>query len=558
MSWLSNSLQLAGELLESVDQKASVTFKPRGAEEKKKPKQEDGELKDFRVGSDQAAAFSVAWEIKPVSGGEYEFEMQSPSSAQMPSRSNSSLQLAGPHDADTFSEWSEVDNESNSGIVIDEMPLSSSSSTRSHLPPLPADMQTMRSETLRLRRENSKLRNDLSSVERQLSNSQEQLEVCQEELEALDKECMDKIASLEREIAQLKAEKAGDEGQFVEALAAKDTHALTLQTELSSFKKLLLDQSNEVDRLKNTLAELTSSKEVAWSNAASGEAHLQQRLTSVQTELKDALAQVALLKKENNETKQSMYARQCALEATNAELTNLVAKLEQNASKSSTPTDKALQQTQETLASTKKLLHEESRKSLLQSQEIARLTQDMTALQTLVLQKEQQHNAIVHKLQQQLDEKSKLTLRTATISTRTAAPSTAQPASNDAQMQAMTRRLLEKQEQLDALRSRYTTLEVRFNELKASKDDKNDAMETHMLPTTRPYSGRARLPQHKIPALEAADRIMLTIGRFLRAYPNARLAVLGYLILLHIWAFVILSFHTSHLNDEVHPKSKTP
>ncbi|CAK4643018.1 unnamed protein product [Aphanomyces euteiches] len=251
MSWLSNSLQLAGELLESVDQKASVTFKPRGAEEKKKPKQED-----------------VAWEIKPVSGGEYEFEMQSPSSAQMPSRSNSSLQLAGPHDADTFSEWSEVDNESNSGIVIDEMPLSSSSSTRSHLPPLPADMQTMRSETLRLRRENSKLRNDLSSVERQLSNSQEQLEVCQEELEALDKECMDKIASLEREIAQLKAEKAGDEGQFVEALAAKDTHALTLQTELSSVKKLLLDQSNEVDRLKNTLAELTSSKEVAWSNAA--------------------------------------------------------------------------------------------------------------------------------------------------------------------------------------------------------------------------------------------------------------------------------------------------
>ncbi|KAG9410236.1 hypothetical protein AC1031_018268 [Aphanomyces cochlioides] len=268
MSWLSNSLQLAGELLESVDQKASMTFKPRGAEEKKKPKQEDGELKDFRVGSDQAAAFSVAWETKPVSGGEYEFEMQSPSSAQMPSRSNSSLQLAGPHDADTFSEWSEVDNESNSGIVIDEMPLSSSSSTRSHLPPLPADMQTMRSETLRLRRENSKLRNDLSSVERQLSNSQEQLEVCQEELEALDKECMDKIASLEREIAQLKAEKAGDEGQFVEALAAKDTHALTLQTELSSVKRLLLDQSNEVDRLKNTLAELTSSKEVAWSNAA--------------------------------------------------------------------------------------------------------------------------------------------------------------------------------------------------------------------------------------------------------------------------------------------------
>ncbi|RHY18998.1 hypothetical protein DYB25_007972 [Aphanomyces astaci] len=99
-----------------------------------------------------------------------------------------------------------------------------------------------------------KLRNDLSAVERQLANSTEQLAVCQDELEALDKECTDKITSLERQ--------------------------------------------------------------------------LEQRVTSLLAELTEASAAHVQLKKEYADSKQSMYARQCALEATNAELTSQVATLQ--------------------------------------------------------------------------------------------------------------------------------------------------------------------------------------------------------------------------------------
>ncbi|ETW05929.1 hypothetical protein, variant 1 [Aphanomyces invadans] len=553
MSWLSSSLQLAGELLESVDQKASGKLKPRG-EDRKKPKTVSEE----------------AWEVKHTSSGGYEdsthHNLHVSTEFETPSHSSSSAHQAAPAspsnggpDADSFSEWSEVDNESNSGLVMyDEPPLSSSSSKSHQLPPLPAEMQSMKSETQRLRRENAKLRNDLSSVERQLTNSTEQLSVCQEELEALDKECMDKIKCLEQQIAQMGREKAADEAQFVAALGVKDAHVHTLEADLASYKQLVQEHVAEAAKLKQSIEELTNTREEAWTHAASGEAQLLQQVASLQEELKDAAVAHAQLKKEYADAKQSMYARQCTLEATNAELTTLVAKREHSAKPSApspTHAHRALQEAQETLASTKKLLHEECRKAMLQAQEIHKLTGDMAALQTMLVQKEASHHATVLNLQQQLQDRAALQSKPTPSVPLMAA------VAPDGQMQAMTRRLLEKQEQLDALRGRYTTLEVRFNDLKAAKDaqDKNDDLELSVRSVRTPrggnYHGRPRPAPHKVAALEAVDRWLLSVGRFLRAYPEARLALLGYLVLLHLWAFVILGFHTSHLNEEV--KAKT-
>ncbi|ETV87252.1 hypothetical protein, variant [Aphanomyces astaci] len=471
----------------------------------------------------------------------------------------------GGPDADAFSEWSEVDTESNSGLIMfDEPPLSSSSSSRSHpLPPLPADMQTMKSETLRLRRENSKLRNDLSAVERQLANSTEQLAVCQDELEALDKECTDKITSLERQIGQLGCDKAADEAHFVAALGVKDAHVLTLEGHLTASKHAIQAHVAEIATLKQSIEDLTHTKDQAWTHAASGEAQLEQRVASLLAELTEASAAHVQLKKEYADSKQSMYARQCALEATNAELTTQVATLQHASTEptvSSQTKNRPLQEAQDMLASTKKQLHEECRKAMHQAQEISKLTADMTALQAMLVHKEASHHAAVLSLQKELHEArtARPSAGTAPVLTTTTAAAAAVP---DGQMQAMTRRLLEKQEQLDAVRSRYTTLEVRFNDLKAAKDaqDKNDDLELNIRTGRTPRGGhhglRPRHAPHKIAAVEAADRWLLSVGRFLRAYPEARLGLLGYLVLLHLWAFVILGFHTSHLSDEVKAKA---
>lgn len=69
----------------------------------------------------------------------------------------------------------------------------------------------------------------------------------------------------------------------------------------------------------------------------------------------------------------------------------------------------------------------------------------------------------------------------------------------------------------------------------------------------RPLS---RLPFcHARPGLAAAadglDRLFASALHGLRAYPWVRLAFLGYLLVLHVWAFGLLAFHSQRL-EEVH------
>lgn len=52
-------------------------------------------------------------------------------------------------------------------------------------------------------------------------------------------------------------------------------------------------------------------------------------------------------------------------------------------------------------------------------------------------------------------------------------------------------------------------------------------------------------------AADALDRLMASAFYGLRVYPLLRLACLGYLLLLHIWAFGLLAFHSQRL-EAVH------
>jgi hypothetical protein len=52
-------------------------------------------------------------------------------------------------------------------------------------------------------------------------------------------------------------------------------------------------------------------------------------------------------------------------------------------------------------------------------------------------------------------------------------------------------------------------------------------------------------------AVDVLDRLSLGVARQLRMYPLARLVFLCYFILLHLWAFFVLVFHT-HRIEEIH------
>ena len=51
--------------------------------------------------------------------------------------------------------------------------------------------------------------------------------------------------------------------------------------------------------------------------------------------------------------------------------------------------------------------------------------------------------------------------------------------------------------------------------------------------------------------VDALDKFALDTGRFLRYNPMARLLFLVYLIMLHLWALVVLAFH-SHNLEKMH------
>lgn len=51
--------------------------------------------------------------------------------------------------------------------------------------------------------------------------------------------------------------------------------------------------------------------------------------------------------------------------------------------------------------------------------------------------------------------------------------------------------------------------------------------------------------------VDSVDRFSVSVGHYLRAYPVARLCFIVYFVLLHLWAFCVLIFHTERL-EEIH------
>lgn len=51
--------------------------------------------------------------------------------------------------------------------------------------------------------------------------------------------------------------------------------------------------------------------------------------------------------------------------------------------------------------------------------------------------------------------------------------------------------------------------------------------------------------------VDTVDRFSVSLGHYLRLSPVARLAFITYFILLHLWAFFVLVFHTTRM-EEIH------
>lgn len=406
-------------------------------------------------------------------------------------------------------------------------------------------------------------------------------------------------------MALLRQEKDTDEQNFMQALELKDTQIRAMKDELATLSASTTLQSEQITSLKAELAKTVESKDSLWTTAASASNESEQLIHALRAELQETLDAMNALKRENADAKLAMYTRQAQLENTNAGLVNSVANLERALEKAKETAAAAAppgtpasglamnglhytsssgfssmsddyRRVQQTLVLTKKSLHDETRKNEIQKQEILTLTDEVRRLkQTLDASQEASAREVLAARQENEQLKEQL-------SQASSHHSASGIAESEARIQRLTNRLIEKQESIDALRSKVTTLEVRLQDAQfraQSSEEKLARIERNggafddsdmgtpvgkrggghlrarssnrmasMLSRVAPVVERSH---RVVSALDVLDRWLLFLGRVFLQMPVARLALMCYILLIHGWVFVILGFHTSHLNEEM-------
>lgn len=401
------------------------------------------------------------------------------------------------------------------------------------------------------------------------------------------------FGALTSQLTRLRHEKDTDERNFVHALELKDAQAQTAVLELAALQEAKQLQANEVAALRTELARAVESRESLWTSAASATNDSEQLIVALRTELDETLAALHSAKREHDASKQSMFARQAQLEKTNVELGTNVARLEREVAKareaaaaagtasSALPAASSsslatmsddYRRVQQTLVLTKKTLRDETRASELLKQELTNTRDELQRVKLALEASEQRAAQQLFVATREAEELRAQLSRVAAASSHGASGS-----ATESRIQTLTNRLVEKQETVDALRSKVTTLEIRLTgaqsrsqraEERLAEIERNGGVFDMEMAAT-PVGKRVRARPNRlanvitrvapvverssrvVTALDVIDRWLLFLGRVFLSVPFARLGLLSYIALIHFWVFVVLSFHTSHLSEEV-------
>ncbi|KAG7401868.1 hypothetical protein PHYBOEH_010331 [Phytophthora boehmeriae] len=602
MNWVSSSLELAGSLLESVDQQAALTL---AGEEEEEDKTEL--LSPVNVRLSQSSDKST-----PSSANEEPEDSEEVASlkAESVSSASSSHAKSTPESGGRPTPPHSGSGNKLAGLVSAiSTQLENVSSGRGGGPPLSGGSgpkaASTEEECARLQKELNRVKAELRMKDKQLSSTQKSMQVCEKELVALEQECKEKMEQVQQEMSAMQEDKSTDEENFVQALEMKDKQVRAMKIDLDALAEAKEQYTAEIASLKAELAATVATKDTLWTSAASASNESEQLIISLRSELQETLTAMNNLKREYAESKTTMFSRQSQLENTNTELANSVANLERELAKvretasvapqpasgaNTSVTTGATQfgtnasfasmndefrRVQQTLVLTKKSLHDESRKNEVQKQENIALAAEVHRLkQALKVAQESSAQQLLATTQ----ENEKLKEQVKQLSTHTNA-STA--ANSELCIQRLTNRLIEKQETVDSLRNRVTTMDVRLQdsrlrvqraEEKLARIEQNggvDDMEmatpigkpgmmngvrsrpnrmAHVISRVAPVVERS----HRVlTALDVLDRWLLFLGRVFLQAPFARLGMLCYVMLIHFWVFMILSFHTSHLTEEM-------
>ncbi|CEG37500.1 uncharacterized protein PHALS_05281 [Plasmopara halstedii] len=474
MNWVSSSLELAGSLLESVDQQAALTL--AGGDEK----EHKVELLVSRT-SDENSFSNVKNKLRddstvekiPISIQQDGSSISGSSHSNMADNSTNRIPLvnSGKKLAGLVS------------VISTQLENVSSGRGEGSLDSSSAQLVLAGNDYAGLQKDLVRAKNELRAKEKQLSNTQKSMKSCEEELLALEKECEVKIAQVQHEMSIIQQDKKLEEAQFIQALEIKDKQIRAMKADVAALTEVNVQYTDEIALLKVELAKAVESKDTLWTSAASASNESEHLVESLRSELQETLTAMTNLKREYAESKNIMFARQVQLESMNTELVNNVANLERELAKTretvapdfSTKANVSFshvgagsnvasmtddfRRVQQTLTLTKKSLQDESRKNESQKQEIAALTEEILRLKQVV---QTAQESSMQKLDAAYSENKMLRGR---VDELTAHHSTIAAGGGESRIQQLTNRLIKKQETIDLMHSRVTTMDLRLQDV---------------------------------------------------------------------------------------------
>ncbi|KAF2361142.1 Golgin subfamily A member 5 [Trinorchestia longiramus] len=355
----------------------------------------------------------------------------------------------------------------------------------------------------------------------------------------------------EREALAAQAKTASDKLQQLQQAQ------LEHQAQMGSLRAEVAGAREELESYKNKARHILASKEALIDALKTGapagaDPHQTEHTSLLETELKQTRAELCLCREElAKNAEQHSRLR--------AELSELERCAEQESARHAA----ALSDAQEQLTQLSKLKEELELENRQARQEARCLQEELsrTKVQHSILLQEatKEQDALIKQLQH---------------SVRPGLPSSEGGGQEDLQRKVhrLSEALLQKQSELDCLNTRLQARDTQLTRLQQQQQESHllgrnqsvvsvpmEDVRSRGVPTLlveTPFDGR--MTRRVKRAYTSLDRLSVSLGVFLRRHPMARILVLLYVLLLHLWVLLVLLTYTPEVHDHTYQPPAAP
>ena len=355
--------------------------------------------------------------------------------------------------------------------------------------------------------------------------------------------------------------------QYQDQINAKNSTIQSLERSLLHIKE---DRNNKIENdheLQQKIKELESEKYQILKEKSQISLDKHKQIESIRNEFdlerKDWEKERGILTKN--------YERESFLENENVEYTNALARIQSTLQQKELENARLkgelnwIKQDKEEQDKTNMILKEEN---LSSQQQIDSLNKVISDKNKEMIACKQEHSDIAHSLQSKINKlQTEIEGLTERLSENQSKEKQNDFASESLKMneriRSLTNALLEKQTEIDMITSKKNEYRIKLSKMEDLKLSKENAeaqlIKRSIAPLSRRNKSASELGKRNFSSykplnygLSAIDRMGLELGRVMRNKPWLRVLIVFYIIVLHLWCFIVLHFSMNFGEDDTH------